>query len=323
MFGRSQRWLRSGLVLGAVVAGAAYYWHHVRDETETHNEECATGDRHPITERHAGAFLVRRRIELGQLESVRGAIQRRHQERDEDWLLGIDEVTTASLFLDRIGEHPELVWYVEVPWPAVETGDNLAATLDDAFPVIHDAIRDVDEPVDQDLLVHAVHPSRPETVVPVGVDRGDRSARENDPTVEVELVRMDLKPGLPERLADWFTVVSRRVINGDLRFERLEVWSVEMLEAEAMFTESVVLERRDDGYSLVGYMETAEMSGVYDAYYDTWNPVARASEVVLERILVNPDVILSYPLTTDTELLTHATASDRPRLATDIIPADC
>lgn len=176
MFGRSLRWLRSGIVLGAVLAAATYCWHRIRDQTAAPIEESAMGDHYPITERHAGAFLVRRRIERGQLESVRTAIELCHQECDADWLLGVDGVTTASLFLDRIGEYPELVWYVEVPWPAIETWGNLTATLDDAFPVIHDAICDVDEPVDRDLLVHAVTTTCGEpfgrTVAPAAHARG-------------------------------------------------------------------------------------------------------------------------------------------------------
>lgn len=332
MNSRSRRWLRFGLGLGAAIAGTAYCWHRRRVGTASFDRDGATTDREPITERHTGAFLVRRRLEPDRLESVRAALERRrdehaeHAERDEtdehgaDCLLGVDGATTASLFLDRNGDAPELVWYVEVPWTAVEAWDeDPTTTLANAFPVTREAVREVDddESVDRELLVHAVHPSRPERVVPADATASERADREDEPTADVELVRMDLESGFPERLADWFAGLSRRAIDGELKLDRTEAWSIEMLEAEDMFTESIFLERRVDGYSLVQYMETAEMAGVYDAYYDTWNPVARASDLVLGCVLEDPDVILSYPLDTDVELLAHATDPDRPRRASE------
>jgi hypothetical protein len=124
---------------------------------------------------------------------------------------------------------------------------------------------------------------------------------------------LHLKPGLAEWLADRFAGLSRRVENGEIDLGPVETWSGEMLEAEDMYTESVVLERRPEGYVLCGYMETEAMDGVYDAYYDTWNPVARASELVFGRVLEEPAQILEYPLGTGLEVLAHAVDPDRPR----------
>jgi uncharacterized protein YunC (DUF1805 family) len=119
--------------------------------------------------------------------------------------------------------------------------------------------------------------------------------------------------GLPEWFADRFAGLSRHVAAGEIDLGPIETWSGEMLEAEQMYTESIVLERRSEGYVLCGYMETEAMEGVYDAYYDTWNPVARVSEVVLGRVLEEPAQILEYPLGTDIEVLAHAVDPDRPR----------
>ncbi|MDQ2049430.1 hypothetical protein RBH26_02930 [Natronolimnohabitans sp. A-GB9] len=59
-------------------------------------------------------------------------------------------------------------------------------------------------------------------------------------------------------------------------------------------------------------MEADEIQQVYDAYYDTRNPVARASECLLGRQLENPECILEYPPETNVELLVHAADPESP-----------
>ncbi|MCU4972092.1 hypothetical protein OB955_05015 [Halobacteria archaeon AArc-m2/3/4] len=296
-----------------------YTWY--RSRSETTGSEPTDG---PITERHVAAFLVSRRLDPDDLETVSESVS--HAQRTADgagWVLGIDGATTASLFLDRGREgpetegegklepEPELVWYVEIPRSTLEEWDDPESTVRDAFPVTCEAVGSP-AGVDRELLVHAVNPERPRRVATeeTPLEASDPAA---DRTVDVDLVRMTLESGLPERLADRFAGLSRRVIAGDLTLGPIETWSAEMLDAETMYTESVFLERRADGYSLVGYMEAEEMQRVYDAYYDTWNPVARASEIVLGWVLTDPATILEYPLETDVELLAHAAHPDRPR----------
>lgn len=217
-------------------------------------------------------------------------------------------------------------------------------TTDDATghdATTHDATR-----VERSALVHAASDTRPRSCwardevtdgqrAREGVTGGQPTERRSttaddaagpalvtapfdDACVEVELVRMELAAGLPERLADLFERLTRYVESEDRELTRIESWSAEMLEAERMYTESVFLERAPDGYALEGYMETADVAGVYDAYYDTSNPVARASEWVLGWALVDPSVILSYPLETGVESLAHAVDPDRART-----PAEC
>lgn len=91
-----------------------------------------------------------------------------------------------------------------------------------------------------------------------------------------------------------------------------------MIDVENMFTESIFPERGVEGYALAWYMEADEMRRVYDAYYDTRNPVARLSAFVLDRILVDSNSILDYPLDTDVEVLAHAVTPDRPRRVADL-----
>ncbi|WP_293029275.1 hypothetical protein [Natronococcus sp.] len=299
-------WGRRSLVLGtAAIAGLGYAQYRRRRGS-------TASDSRYITERHASAFLVRRRVGGERLESVREAVSELCADPDNPQpLLGLEGATTATLFLDT-GDEPALIWYVEVPRSATAGWDDPESRIEAAFPLEHDAIADGDA-IDRELLVHAVNPNRPRTAT--GTDNGPLvvSGTEREDGVDVDLVQLHLKPGLAERLADRFAGLSQRVAAGELELGPIERWSGAMLEAENMFTESIVLERRPDGYVLCGYMETAEMAGVYDAYYDTWNPVARASELVLGRVLEDPEAILKYPLGTGLEVLAHAVDPDRPR----------
>ena len=292
------------MLAGTVLAAAVYGRRRLR-ETSTP----AT-----ITERDAAAFLVRRPVDPDGLEAVRETVAERISTGDPEAILGLEGASTASLLLDSEGERPELVWYVEVPRSVVDRWADPRATVAGAFPVESDALED--EPaVDRELLVHAVNPTRPRTVA--GAD-GPLVAGPEGVGVDVDLVEMRLESGVAERLADRFAGLCRRIADGECELGPIERWSAEMLEAEEMYTESVFLERREEGYALVGYMETAAMGGVYDAYYDTYNPVARASEVVLGWVLEEPTVILEYPLETGVTLLAHAVDPERPRR-----PAEC
>lgn len=309
----SRRWLRCGLALGAlgVVAYARY---------RSRDDPTAAG-RQGITERHAAAFLVNRRIEPGREATVSDHVERTFTGADPRQLLGLEGASTASLFLDRRGGVSELVWYVEVPRPVLERWDDPESTVADAFPVTHDALESTHEPIDRTLLVHAANPTRPRTIASDG-ERGSRSiavlADDVAATVDVELVPMRLGSGVPERLADWFERLSRRVIEGDLDLGWVESESAAMLEAERMYTESIVLER-DDAYTLYLYMEAEDMQRVYDAFTGTWNPVARASELLLGWALRNPGQLVEYPLETDVECLAHAVHPNRPRLAGECV----
>ncbi|SFC26148.1 hypothetical protein SAMN05444422_106115 [Halobiforma haloterrestris] len=317
----SYRRLVFGVAAVAVGAGYLRYRRGTRGDAgheSTRTPETSTGA--VITERHATAALVRRRVDPDQLESVRERAASLADDGPES-LLGLEGASTASLFLDT-EETPELVWYVELPRSVIDDRDDpdrtdLRAKLEAEFPVsLADEERATapdERSVELELLVHAAHPERPRTaangadgplVVAGSDDRCDR---------DVELVRISLKSGLPERLADRFAGITRRVEAGELELGPLETWSAEMLEAEEMYTESIFLERRADGYDLLQYMETEDMDGVYEAYYDTWNPVARLSELVVGRVLEEPDRVLSLPLGSERELLAHAVAPDRPR----------
>ncbi|SIR63246.1 DUF6176 family protein [Natronorubrum thiooxidans] len=313
---RLRRLCWSGLLLGAGLAGVSARY---RSRIERSPDEGTI-----ITERHATAVLVSRRIDPGHVETIKNEVSRTCLGVDPNRVLGFEEASTASLFINRSEATPELVWYVELPRAVVDEWDDPRSTVASAFPVDHDALEPVDHPDERTLLVHAVHPGRPRTTDP-GQNRTGRSledsAASTQPAVDVELVRMRLKPGLPERLADWFERLTQQVISGERTLDRLESWSAEMLEQERMYTESIVLDRRN-GYTLYQYMEADEMQQVYDAYYDTWNPVARVAEHLMGRLLENPACILEYPLETEFELLAHAIDPDRPRRVGDCLETE-
>lgn len=316
-----RRWLRYGLPLGALAAAA---YARTRSRSQSRTDRVATDGR-IITEHHAAAFLVGRRIEPNDVEAVLDRVERTFAGVDPQRLLGLEGASTATLFLDRSGVDPELVWYVEVPRAVVTAWDDPHRRVTDAFPVAHEALerpaRSVDDPRDRALLVHAANPVRPRAF-DGGSTTGERSlvvgTGDIDSIVDVDLVRMRLRPGFPERFADWFERITRRVIDGDIGLGPIESRGAEVLAAERMFTESLFLERSDDGYTCLHYMEADDMERVYDAFYDTRNPVARWSERLLGRLLENPDAVLEYPLETAARPLAHAVDPNRPRR-----PAEC
>lgn len=264
------------------------------------------------------AFLFRRRINPERIEAVREAVSTTISEDDPSPLLSSMGVTTASLFLNQDPTTPELVWYVELPHSAITDWDDPKAALSAVFPFEHDALTDTDDSVERDLLVHAVNPRRPQTDVSGGISPHRVAESGTERRVDVALVSVWVNSGVPERLANWFAGLAHRFKAGELELGPIETWSTEMIDMENMYTESIFLERSANGYELLIYMEADEMQQVYDAYYDTWNPVARVSEIVLGWTLRDASPILDYPLETDYILLAHAVASNRPRRVADL-----
>ena len=300
------------MILGGIALGtAAWLNRHLRRSTSPSTNEF-------INERHMSAFLVRRRIDPESVEAIIKSVSRTISEDDPSPLLSPEGATTASLFLNRNLTDPELVWYVELPRSVVAAWDDPEATVAEAFPFKHDALSDTDDIVERELLVHAVNSLRPRTDVSGGVASQGTTDSGSDRIVDVALVNVWFDSGVPERLADWFAGLARRFKAGELELGPIETWSTEMIDMENMDTESLFLERSANGYELLIYMEADEMQQVYDAYYDTWNPVARVSEIVLSWALRDPSPILDYPLETDFELLAHAVAPNRPRRVPDL-----
>jgi hypothetical protein len=104
-------------------------------------------------------------------------------------------------------------------------------------------------------------------------------------------------------------------INWLKRLDRVQSWvrgETETVEAEAMYTESLLLEGEGDRQVLHYYMETEDMDHLYEAFYDSDGWEARFSEWALRRVLAAPEAFLDPPLETDCKVLIHAVDPERP-----------
>ena len=231
-------------------------------------------------------------------------------------LTGLEGIATASLFL-RSGDPAWLVWVLE---PATDaTFDDPDVELRRSSPLytddLEDLLADGDEVLPNErarLVGHETLRGRPTTVeeradtLPVVLSDGRGPASPADAV----LLRLAIRPGLPGRFLAGLVGLIGRLRGG--RIEHLfRALSEPVMEAEGMYTETLVLEDVADGRFLTWYMEFADLDTVYEAYDDTSNPVARVSEFLLGRVLVDPAAVLTPPRDPDFELLAHAVSPDR------------
>lgn len=231
-------------------------------------------------------------------------------------LTGLEGIATASLFL-RSGDPAWLVWVLELAADA--TVEDPGVALRRSSPLYTDDLdgflADGDEVLPCErarLVVHETLPGRPTTVeeqadtLPVVLSDGRGPA----PPADAVLLRLAVRPGLPGRVLAGLAGLIGRLRGG--RIEGLfRAFSEPVMEAEGMFTETLLLEETDEGRFLTWYMEFADLDEVYDAYYDTSNPVARVSEYLLGWVLVDPAAALTPKRDPDFRLLGHAVSPDR------------
>jgi hypothetical protein len=306
--------------------------------------DAATGPTHDpadaATDRPRGgidvfdSLLVRQPVRPGETGAVRDLIAewaREHSDGDARTLLPVAGVNLVTLFLDRGGfgvggpggdagsGEDALVWYVEVaddddgPWTdpgAAVRGSPLFAAgleglLEDSGTVYADG-RDGCR-----LVTHATNPHRSERYVEaVGPPLVAPVAGEELP-VPVVAVSVPLRPGLRSR------VVARLVDVGNWlkRFDRVHAWlrdQTDTLEAEAMYTESLLLEPVGNRLVLHYYMEAEDMDRLYEAYEASDNWEVRFSDWAMRRVFEDPGEVLTPPLESDCEVLVHAVDPDRP-----------
>lgn len=231
------------------------------------------------------------------------------------------DVATVSLFVRRPAERPaELVWYLEVaedaaaahrPADAVAGSPLLADELGGSVGAPGDWTCLSDR--DGSLAVHATLDGRPRWVgttsgtAPLVVN-GDEPAR----SVDVVILDLRIRPGLPSRLLSAGVRVLRALDRLDWVERRVEAWTQPVLEAERMFTESIFLARTARGPELRWYMEVADFAEAVDAYAETPSRLARLSEVTLSWLFEEPGVLRERNPTTAYELLAHAVSPERP-----------
>ncbi|PSQ40131.1 hypothetical protein BRD10_02700 [Halobacteriales archaeon SW_12_71_31] len=286
------------------------------------------------------SLLVRQRVD--DADAARTAVAAWADGRDGDVhdLLPVEGVTLATLFLDRgpasderpgpgRGDGDALLWYLEVVDDDAPAWRDPARTVREASPLFDGPLADRlagatahrdwngdgDGDGDHLLLTHATHPRRqeryaehcgPSLVAPVAGD---------DLPIPVAVVTLRLRPGLRSRLT-WHTgrLVDR--LKSVDAVDRRAREQTDVIEAEAMYSESLLLERRpaSEGHLLHYYTETESMERLYEAYEASDHWAARLSDWLFRRLLLSTDAerLLVPPLESDCEVLVHAVDPARP-----------
>jgi hypothetical protein len=299
-------------------------------------------DRDPAEEAGAGSerggidvfdsLLVRQPIDPGETAAVRellAAWARDNREGDAGTLLPAAGVNLVTLFLDRGGfgaptsaggreEGDALVWYVEVDDDGQEPWTDPAQALR-ASPLFGAGLEDLvgagtvyaDGRAGCRLVTHATNPDRR--------DRYDRHVGRpllapvagDDLPLPVVLTALRLRPGLRTRL------VARGIdlVNWLKSFGPVARWArdqTDTLEAEAMYTESLLFDPTGERPVVRYYMETEEMDRLYDAFEASSNWEVRLSNWLFRRVFEDAEDFFTPPLETDCEVVLHAVDPGRP-----------
>jgi hypothetical protein len=281
------------------------------------------------------SLLVRQPIAEGRTRTVSDLLAdwaADNSDGDVRTLLPVDGVTLVTLFLDdggfgwtddaghASGRGDALLWYIEVVDDDAEAWTNPDTTIRTVSPLFEG---ELDDSLTDEATVHAAGRSGHRYVT--HVTNPHRKSRYADavgrslvaPVAGDELPIPVAITSLAVRAGPTSTLVARAVdlVNRLKRFDRVRSWArdeTETVEAEAMYTESLLLEAVGDRQVVHYYMETEDMDRLYEAFYgaDDWE--ARLSEWVLRRVLTTPETFLEPPLETDCEVLIHAVDPERP-----------
>ena len=307
-------------------------------QTDIHDDDGSSA--RPTYPEHGGinvfdSLFIRQPIAAGQTGAVRDLLAEwtdDNADGDARTLLPVDGVTLVTLFLDdggfgrtddagrAPGYSDALLWYVEVVDDDADVWTTPDAAIRSASPLFERGLADLlageatvhaDRHGDHRYVTHATNPRRRERYAEaVGRSLVAPIAGEELP-IPVAIVSLAVKPGLTS------TLVARAIdfVNRLKRFDRVQSWArgeTETIEAEAMYTESLLLETVGDRQVVHYYMETEDMDRLYDAFYESDEWEARFSEWVLRRVLAAPEAFLDPPLETDCEVLIHAVDPERP-----------
>ena len=281
------------------------------------------------------SLLVRQPIAAGRTQAVTDLLADWADGRADGGaraLLPVDGVTLVTLFLDTGGfgrtdaagrdarRGDALLWYVDVTDGDADAWATPNATIRSVSPLFERGVGDslageatvhADGHGDHRYVTHVTNPYRRERYADaVGRSLVAPVAGDELP-IPVAITSLAVKSGLTSAL------VGRAVdlVNWLKRFDRVQSWArdeTETVEAEAVYTESLLLEAVGDRQVVHYYMETEEMDRLYEAFYGSDDWEARVSEWVLRRVLAAPEAFLEPPLETDCEVLIHAVDPDRP-----------
>lgn len=251
---------------------------------------------------------------------------------DARTLLPVDGVTLVTLFLDDGGfgwtDDPgdtarrgdALLWYVEVVDSDAEPWTTPDQTIRSVSPLFEAGLRDLlaaEATVhagghgDHRYITHATNPRRQERYAEAVGQSLVAPVAGDDLPIPVVVISLAVNAGLTSRLV----ASGVDFVNWLKGFDRVQSWArgeTETIEAEAMYTESLLLEAVGDRQVVHYYMETEDMDRLYEAFSESEDWEARFSEWVLRRALANPEAFLEPPLETDCEVLIHAVDAERP-----------
>ena len=281
------------------------------------------------------SLLVRQPIAEGRTRAVGDLLAdwaAENGDGDARTLLPVDGVTTVTLFLDdgesgwtdntgRPSQRDDaLLWYIEVVDDDADAWTTPDETIRGVSPLFDGGLADslTDRATvraggrgDHRYITHVTNPHRKaryanavekSLIAPVAGD---------ELPIPIVITTLAVKAGLTS------TLIAGVVdfVNWLKRFDRVQSWAreeTETVEAEAMYTESLLLEAVGDRQVVHYYMETEDMDRLYEAFYESDDWKARLSEWVIRRALSNPETFLEPPLETDCEVLIHAVDSERP-----------
>ena len=278
------------------------------------------------------SLIVRQPIREGETAAVRETLAdwtRDHTDGDARTVLPVEGVTLVTLFLDTgdfgwvdgdTDRGDALVWYVEVVDGDAPAWRDPDGTIRDASPLFGawlDGQLESDATVHADgwdghrYVTHATNPHRRERYADAVGDTLVAPVAGETLPIPVAIVSLGLRGGLVS------TLVARAVdfVNWFKRFDRVRAWAsdeTDTIEAEAMYTESLLLETVGDRQVVHYYMETEDMDQLYEAFDESDNWAARLSEWLFGRVLATPEEFLEPPLESDCEVLLHAVDPERP-----------
>jgi hypothetical protein len=251
---------------------------------------------------------------------------------DARTLLPVDGVTLVTLFLDDGGfgwtdgagdnarRDDALLWYVEVVDSDADPWTTPDETIRSVSPLFEAGLGDLlaaEATVhagghgDHRYITHATNPHRQERYAEAVGQSLVAPVAGDDLPIPVAVISLAVQAGLTSRLV----AGGVDFVNWLKRFDRVQSWArgeTETIEAEAMYTESLLLEAVGDRQVVHYYMETEDMDRLYEAFSESEDWEARFSEWVLRRALANPEAFLEPPLETDCEVLIHAVDAERP-----------
>lgn len=274
------------------------------------------------------SLFVRQPVRAGETEAVldRLAAWAAAQEGgDARSLLPVPGVTLVTLFLDR-GEDgaDELLWFVEVvdddadEWAAPDATIRSASPLFDG--VLEDSIESTatvhaDGVGGRRLITHATHPRRQRRYAEHCGDPLVAPVAGEDLPIDVAVTTIPIVPGLTSRIVDRAVAVGNWLTDIDAVSRWLRD-RTDTLEAETMYSESLLIEPVDGGRRLVlhYYMEAESAEQVWNAYHgsasDNWE--VRFSDWVMRRIFEDHEAFLEQPFESAADVLVHAVHPDRP-----------